>query len=178
MHVFLEGVPLHDVWAVDLPRPREPVTLAAFHSRLFQDGHLGRLPAPARALFALRFALGRAFRLEREPANVAATSFAGRLTDEDRARSSTVAGTPDGLFRVVYRFENEALTEVQNRTVHGALGTALVERDDGYRFYMAVYVVKNAWITPLYMALIDPFRRWIIYPAMLKDICKTWLTFA
>jgi hypothetical protein len=26
----------------------------------------------------------------------------------------------------------------------------------------------------LYMGLIDPFRKWIIYPAMLKTIRATW----
>jgi len=38
------------------------------------------------------------------------------------------AGAPEGLFRVVYRFENEQLLEVQNRTVHAAALSALVER--------------------------------------------------
>jgi len=37
-----------------------------------------------------------------------------------------------------------------------------------------VYVCKAGWITPVYMALIDPFRRWIIYPAMLKNIRAIW----
>jgi hypothetical protein len=37
-----------------------------------------------------------------------------------------------------------------------------------------VYVGKTGWITPVYMALIDPFRRWIIYPAMLKNIRAIW----
>ena len=27
VHGFLAGVPLHDVWAVDLPRPRSGITL-------------------------------------------------------------------------------------------------------------------------------------------------------
>jgi hypothetical protein len=36
---------------------------------------------------------------------------------QDRARSFVMAGTPEGLFRVVYRFENEQLLEIQNRTV-------------------------------------------------------------
>jgi hypothetical protein len=38
------------------------------------------------------------------------------------------------LFRVVYRFENEQLLEVINRTVHGAALTALVETASAYRF--------------------------------------------
>jgi hypothetical protein len=45
---------------------------------------------------------------------------------------------------------------------------------DSYRFYFAVYVRQRTWITPFYMGLIDPFRKWIIYPSMLKTIRATW----
>jgi hypothetical protein len=128
----------------------------------------------ARALFSLRFFLGRIFRLEAEPNDALTASLGSRLTAEDRARSSVVPGTREGLFRVVYRFENEQLLEVQNRTVHAAALSALAESADSYRFYFAVYVCQRSWITPLYMGLIDPFRRWIIYPALLKKIRATW----
>ena len=30
VHAFLAGVPLHDVWAVDLPQPRAGITLDEF----------------------------------------------------------------------------------------------------------------------------------------------------
>ena len=78
------------------------------------------------------------------------------------------------MFRIVYRFENEQLVEIQNRTVHAAALSALAEKADGYRFYFAVYVRPQTWITPLYMGLIDPFRRWVIYPALLKKIRADW----
>src|SRR3984893_10549775 len=67
VHTFLAGVPLHDVWAVDLPHPRERVTLAEFQRLTRQRRTIGRLPASTRALFGLRFFLGRIFRLEGEP---------------------------------------------------------------------------------------------------------------
>jgi hypothetical protein len=177
VHTFLVGVPLHDVWAVDLPRPRELVTLAEFHAAESQHRGIGRFPAPARLLFRLRFFLGRIFRLEAEPKGTGATSFAARLTPEDRARSLVEAGTPNGLLRVVYRFENELLLELHNRTAHAAAVSALAGTAEGYRFYLAVYVARASWITPLYMALIDPFRRWIVYPAMLNNIRAAWLEF-
>src|SRR5258708_8130995 len=173
VHRLLADVPLSDVWVVDLPRHRDGVTLSEFLRRASQDG-INRLPPVARALFRLRLFLGRIFRLEAEPKDALATSFASRLTPEDRARSFVVPGTPEGLFRVVYRFENEQLLEIQNRTVHAAALSALAERADSYRFYFAVYVRRRAWITPFYMGLIDPFRKWIIYPAMLKTIRATW----
>jgi hypothetical protein len=76
VHTFLAGVPLHDVWAVDLPHTRERVTLAEFNPLASKGPGIGRLPASARALFALRFFLGRIFRLEAEPKGAPATSFA------------------------------------------------------------------------------------------------------
>jgi hypothetical protein len=180
VHTFLADVPLHDVWAVDLPAHRDGVTLSEFLRRTSQcgldtsDAEIIGLPPVARTLFRLRFFLGRVFRLEAEPKDALAASFGSRLTAEDRARSFVVSGTPEGLFRVVYRFENEQLLEIQNRTVHGAALSALAERADSYRFYFAVYVRQTTWITPFYMGLIDPFRKWIIYPALLKKIRATW----
>ncbi len=175
VHTFLADVPLHDVWAVDLPTHRDGVTLSEFLRRTSQgDAEINRLPPVARALMRLRLFLGRIFRLEAEPKDALTASFGSRLTAEDRARSFVVSGTPEGLFRVVYRFENEQLLEIQNRTVHAAALSALAKRADSYRFYFAVYVCQRTWITPFYMGLIDPFRRWIIYPAMLKTIRATW----
>jgi len=174
VHSFLADVPLHDVWAVDLPAHRDGVTLSEFLRRVTSQDEINRLPPVARALFRLRFFLGRIFRLEAEPKDALAASFGSRLTAEDRARSFVVSGTPEGLFRVVYRFENEQLLEIQNRTVHAAALSALAKRADSYRFYFAVYVRQRTWITPFYMGLIDPFRRWIIYPALLKKIRATW----
>jgi hypothetical protein len=180
VHTFLADVPLHDVWAVDLPTHRKGVTLSAFLRRANQDvcdpadAEVIRLPPVARALFRLRFFLGRILGLETEPKDAVAASFGSRLTPEDHVRSLVASGTPEGLFRVVYRFENEQLLEIQNRTVHAAALSALAERADSYRFYFAVYVRQRTWITPLYMGLIDPFRKWIIYPALLKRIRATW----
>ena len=173
VHTLLADVPLHDVWAVDLPTHRGGVTLSEFLRRTSQCG-TNRLPSLARALIRLRLFLGRIFQLEAEPKDAVAVSFGSRLTPEDRARSLVVSGTPEGLFRVVYRFENEQLLEIQNRTVHAAALSALAERAGSYRFYFAVYVRQRTWITPFYMGLIDPFRKWIIYPAMLKSIRATW----
>lgn len=173
VHTFLADVPLHDVWAVDLPKHRDAVTLSEFLCQASQGG-INRFPPAARALIRLRLFLGRIFRLEAEPEDALAASFASRLTPEDRARSFVVSGTPEGMFRVVYRFENEQLLEIQNRTVHAAALSTLAKRADSYRFYFAVYVRQITWITPFYMSLIDPFRKWIIYPAMLKTIRATW----
>src|SRR5260370_39574243 len=183
VHTSLADVPLHDVWAVDLPTHRDGVTLCEFLRRASQDGcdaadaeinEINRFPPVARALIRLRLLLGRIFRLEAEPKDAVAASFGSRLTAGDRARSFVVSGTREGLFRIVYRFENEQLLEIQNRTVRAAALSALAERADSYRFYFAVYVRQSRWITPFYMGLIDPFRKWIIYPAILRKIRASW----
>lgn len=173
VHTFLADVPLHDVWAVDLPTHRNGITLSEFLRWGGQHGIDG-FPLAARALFRFRLFLGRVFRLEDEPNDAEAASFGSRLTVEDRARSLVAPGTPEGMFRVVYRFENEQLLEIQNRTVHAAALSALSERADSYRFHFAVYVRQRKWITPFYMGLIDPFRKRIIYPAMLREIRAIW----
>jgi hypothetical protein len=96
------------------------------------------------------------------------------LTDPDQSKSLAAAGTRDGFFRVIYRFENEQLVELINRTAHAAALTALVETATGYRFYLGVYVRSVGPFTPLYLALIDPFRKLIVYPSLLRSVRARW----
>jgi hypothetical protein len=172
VHAFLAGVPLHDAWVIDLPRSRGGITLDEFlrvaNGRLFT-------PSPAvRALLNVRFFVGRLFGWDRTPSTTGAETFADRLTAADRARSLAPAGVRDGLFRVVYRFENEQLVELINRTAHAAALSTLVETASTYRFYFAVYVRSVCQLTPVYMALIDPFRKLIVYPSLLRGVYASW----
>ena len=171
-HTFLAGVPLHDAWAVDLPRWRTGVTLDDFLAAARQ----GLLtPSPlVRVLLGIRFFVGRLFRWDAEPAATKWETFASRLTDADRSRSVVSAGARDGYFRVIYRFENEQLVELINRTAHAAALTALVETATAYRFYLGVYVHNVGPLTPLYMALIDPVRRLVVYPSLLRGVLAKW----
>jgi hypothetical protein len=180
VHTFLADVPLHDVWAVTCLCTATALSFLNFYAGRFRTDPTPPMLRPtdfrlvARALFRLRFFLGRIFRLDSEPKDALAASFGSRLTAKDRDRSVVVSGTPEGLFHVVYRFENEQLLEIHNRTVHGAALSALAKRANGYRFYFAIYVRQRTCITPFYRRLIDPFRKWIIYPALLKRIRTTW----
>lgn len=173
VHTLLADVPLHDVWVVELPRVRPGITLEAFR-RSARDGFF--TPSPAvRALLKLRFFVGRLLGWDRGRAEViSAEAFANRLTPADRAASLAPAGRKDGAFRVVYRFENEQLVELINRTAHAAALSALVETGISYRFYFAVYVRNVGRLTPLYMAAIDPFRKLIVYPSLLRSVRATW----
>jgi len=172
VHGFLAGVPLHDVWAVDLPRTRSGITLDEF-SRIAS----ARLCTPSpvvRALVNIRLFVGRLLGWDHEPASSAGETFAKRLTTADRSKSLVSAGTREGLFRVVYRFENEQLLELINRTAHAAALSALVETANTYRFYFGVYVRSVSRFTPIYMALIDPFRKLVVYPSLLRTVRAKW----
>jgi uncharacterized protein DUF2867 len=172
VHDFLAGVPLHDVWAVDLPRLRSGVTLEQFLRAA--GGSPFTLTPVVRALLAARFFVGRLLGWDREPAAAVRETFASRLTTADLSKSLAPPGTPEGFFRIVYRFENEQLLEVINRTAHAAALSALVETANAYRFYFGVYVRSVGRCTPVYMALIDPLRKRIVYPSLLRGVRRTW----
>jgi hypothetical protein len=172
VHKFLAGVPLHDVWAINLPHTRSGITLDDF---IAATRHSSPEASPVvRMLLGIRFFVGRVFGWDREPAAAASETFSTRLTAADRSKSLAPAGTRDGLFCVVYRFENEQLLELANRTAHAAAVSALVETADSYRFYFGVYVRNISRFTPFYMAAIDPFRRLIVYPSLLRSVRATW----
>lgn len=173
VHAFLAGVPLHDVWAVDLPRMRSGITLDEF---LRAAGGRPFTPSPVvRALLTIRFFVGRLLGWDREPDATSRETFATRLTTADLSKTLAPAGTREGVFRVVYRFENEQLLEVINRTAHAAAVSALVETANAYRFYFGVYVRSVDRLTPVYMAFIDPFRKSIVYPSLLRSVRTTWI---
>ena len=175
VHSFLADVPLHDVWAIDLPHTRPGITLDEFSRTAGAGAHPFKDSGVTLALVKLRLFLGRLFGWDREPPANAWESFATRLTAADRAKSLAPAGKREGLvFRVVYRFENEQLLELINRTAHAAALSALVETADAYRFYFGVYVQSVSRFTPVYMALIDPFRKLIVYPSLLRSVRANW----
>jgi Protein of unknown function (DUF2867) len=184
VHALLVGVPLHDVWSVDLPRWRSGVTLEEFlrttsNSKVdtcgcFESSAPFTLSPIVRILLNFRFYVGRSFGWDREPGATRWNTFATRLNQTDRSRSLVAAGTRDGFFRVIYRFENEQLVELINRTAHAAALSTLVETMTAYRFYFAVYVQSVNRFTPFYISLIDPFRKLIVYPSLLRSIRARW----
>ncbi|MGB5696946.1 MAG: DUF2867 domain-containing protein [Polyangiales bacterium] len=173
VHAFLGDVPLHDVWRVELgPRADDPDirdVRAILSEELFAS-----LNPIVRGLFALRACLGRVFQWDAERPDRSSQSYEPRLTEEDRETSLEPPGKADGPFRVLYVFPAEALHEAINRTVHAFLCLALVPSDEGYELYWATYVRPGKALTRLYMALIDPFRRWVVYPSVLHRIQRAW----
>ena len=165
-HTLLHDVPLHDVWVIDLDGGGPGRTMADVDG-VIDPGRMS-LPRAVRGLFALRFALGRVFRLDTPREERFDTSYMQRLTDDDRARTLVPPGTRRGIFRLLYLFADESASETRNATVHAFLVMALRPRAGGYRLYWAIYVKPVGRVTAAYMALIDPFRRAIIYPAIIR----------
>jgi len=173
VHAILEHVPPRDVTAVDLPGGGPGRTLSDVRA-LISTGDLLSASPLARALFALRLWLGRVFGWDRPRHAPPQTSYLSRVPTTLQARSVVQPGTIERGFRLLYLIEHESLAEIRNATVHAFLCAALCERRGGYRLYWAVYVKPSSWLTPVYMALIEPFRRFIVYPAMLGRVRRAW----
>lgn len=172
VHELLKDVPLRDVTVVDLPGGGSGRTVADAR-RLFHDSSQMQ-SAPVRALFELRRVLGKVFGWDAKT-STPVSSFTNRLSEDQRARSLTPPGSMDGPFRLVYDFPLESLGEIRNATVHAFACSTLQPRAGGYRFYLAVYVADVSPLTPVYMAVIEPFRRFIVYPAMMRRLRAAWV---
>lgn len=169
-HELLRNVPLYDVSIVDLPGGGNGRSVADIRA-------LQSAARPSRivsAFFGLRRLLGRAFgwdRVQMRPED----SLLPRLSERDRTDSEIPPGTPDGPFRLLYQFPGEALSEIRNATVQGYVCLALAPVAAGYRLYFAVYVLPVSRLTRPYLMAIEPFRRFLVYPAMLGRIRRAWI---
>ncbi len=173
-HSLLADVPLHDVWRVALPCDDPSCTMQEVRSVLEAVRKSQPLNPPVRALFALRSLLGRVFRWDGPVSEPQGWSFQTRLTEADRQQSIVEPGTLDGPFSVLYVHQREAVNEIRNSTVHAFLVWALEPAPNGYQLFWAIHVLPvSAWTKP-YLALIDPFRRWLVYPALLRRIHEGW----
>jgi hypothetical protein len=172
-HALLRDVPLHDVWAIPLHGGGPDRSIEDARAIFFGDRR--PLNFALRGLFALRWALGRAFGWDDERHDPPSGSYLGRLSEADHAQSRVPPGTREGPFRVLYVFGEEGLSEIRNATVHGFLALALTPSPAGYTLYMAIYVKPVSRFTTVYMALIDPFRRFIVYPALGRRAQQRWL---
>jgi hypothetical protein len=175
VHSFLAGVPLRTLERVELPGGREGITIEEIGGVVGFGGEVEMEVGPVtQTLFRLRTSIGRVLRWDEAKDLLESVSFISRLNEEDRARSLIIPGKPVGISRILYQFENETLGEIINRTVHCFWLMATERTASGYALWFAVYVKKLNWFTPIYMALISPLVKWIIYPAMLRGVRQRW----
>jgi hypothetical protein len=123
-----------------------------------------------RALFALRWKLGELFGWD-EP--VGAPSLRERLPQDLRERPGPeFSALP---FTSLYMTGDEFAAEIANRTMQGVMHIGWVpDGQGGYGAQMAVLVKPNGLPGRAYMAAIRPFRRLIVYPAMLSEAGRNW----
>jgi hypothetical protein len=169
---------LEDVWALpvhggaeDFPRLLE--VMASL--RPAQKG------SPAiRVLFGVRRCLGSWFgwddAAERPIPGKDEVSLASRLPEDLRGTTSGL-DFGSGPFAPLYRADTEFAAELSNQTVHGVMHLAWVDRGEGrYQGQMAVYVKPRGRLGKRYMTLIAPFRHWVVYPALMRQIERAWNT--
>lgn len=102
------------------------------------------------------------------------TTLAGRLPGDLRG---TVVDMDFGSlpFVPLYRTNDEMAAEVSNQTVHGVVHVGWADQGDSrHQGQMAVYVKPRGLFGRAYMALIKPFRYWIVYPALMRQFEQRW----
>jgi hypothetical protein len=146
---------------------------------------------PARVLWRLRDRLGGWFGLGRiaVPIDRGGDTAAGKLPIPGTNETSLTERLPADLrhtaadlqfdsvpFAPLYRTADEFAAEMSNRTVHSVMHLAWVDQGAGrYQGQMAVYVKPRGWLGKAYMALITPFRYWVVYPALMREIERAWM---
>jgi hypothetical protein len=135
-----------------------------------------------RALFSIRWRVGGWFGWDDAPRPLAIpddteSSLSARLP-EDLRNSATgldLHSTTARRFSPLYRTDVEWAAEISNRTVHGVMHLAWVEKGEGlYQGQMGVYVKPRGRFGAAYMAAIAPFRHRVVYPALMRQIERAW----
>lgn len=137
VNTLLSDVPIHDVWVFHLQGGGDGRTLADVLALTAQQ-RPGDVNTMVAALVGLRMLAGGVFGWDAERHFDLSSSYISRLSPEDRARSLEEPGTRHGLFRTLYRFENESLAELMNATAHAFFCVALEPSADGYTLCWAI----------------------------------------
>lgn len=173
-HSYFSDVPIYDVWRVALPGVERSCTMLDIRATVRRMA--AELPpgSAVRSLFALRWFIGRLLRWDAPDAIPSDWSWRRRLAARDLEATLVPTGTLDGPFSVLYVHTSEAVSEIRNRTVHAFLVFAIEPAPDGHVGYFAIHVLPVSALTRPYLALIKPFRQWIVYPSLLRRFHEAW----
>jgi hypothetical protein len=173
IHDLAKGFQVLDVWA--LPTPGGADDFAQLVD-LWSTFDPGRSSPVVRALFTIRWTLGRVLGLDRADTGLGARveTLRDRLPDGLRDVPTNLA-RDRSPFSPLYLTDDEFAMEIANQTVHGVLHVGWVpDGAGGFRGQMAVLVRPNGALGVAYMAAIAPFRHLIVYPLMMRDIGRSW----
>jgi hypothetical protein len=171
IHEITKDFDVLDVWA--LPTPGGPDDFPQL-VRLMATFDPSETSAVVRALFAMRWMIGRAFGLDRRE-----TGLGTRVRSLRNRLPADLADTPSDfdahLFTPLYVTDDEFALEIANQTMHGVMHVGWVpDGTGGYRGQMAVLVRPNGVLGVAYLAAIAPFRHLVVYPLMMRDIGRAW----
>jgi len=169
---LLADVPLHDAWAVDLKGHPSP-TLEDL-ATAYRGGSPFQATPAVLGLGLLRGVAGFVLGWDDPQWSDVNASFVHRLSESDRRGSTTEPGTILGIWRVLYAFPREGVVETINGTAHVAVAATIGEGPTGPRLFLSFRVREVNWTTPFYMRLIDPARRYFVYPFLLRQFAHTW----
>lgn len=173
IHDIAKDFQVLDVWA--LPTPGGADDFAQLVD-LWSTFDPGRSSPVVRALFTIRWTLGRVLGLDRADTGLGARveTLRDRLPDDLRDAPANLA-RDRSPFSPLYLTDDEFAMEIANQTVHGVLHVGWVpDGAGGFRGQMAVLVRPNGALGVAYMAAIAPFRHLIVYPLMMRDIGRSW----
>jgi Protein of unknown function (DUF2867) len=171
IHEIAKGFRVLDVWALPTPGGSEDFPRLVQLMATFDPAETSPV---VRALFAVRWALGRVFRLDRQD-----TGLGTRVRSLRERLPADLTDTPTGydshLFTPLYVTDDELALETANQTVHGIMHIGWVpDEAGGYRGQMAILVKPNGALGVGYLAAIAPFRHLVVYPLMMRDIGRAW----
>ncbi|HVF05992.1 MAG TPA: DUF2867 domain-containing protein [Frankiaceae bacterium] len=167
---------LLDVWALPVEGERDEFgRVLDVGLRSFDPAGTG---GAARALFAVRDRIGAVLGWDdakpRPIPGCRETTLRERLPAH-LAGSADGAKLGDSGFTPLYRTADEWAAEISNATVHGVLHLTWVDRGDGrHRAHLAVYVLPRGRLGAAYLKAIEPFRHYVVYPALLKHVGAVW----
>jgi hypothetical protein len=171
IHAIASGFALEDVWALPAAGGPEDFHRVVEHVCSLDAEHGG--PAVVRLLWAIRWRVGGLLGWDGDDAGTGTrvASLRDRVPEDLRA---TVAARGDAFahlpFDPLYETRDEFAAEIANRTMHGVMHLGWVDRGDGtFRAQIAVLVRPNGAAGKAYMLAIRPFRRLLVYPAMLRS---------
>jgi len=174
IHELAPDFTLEDVWA--LPTPGDQGELPRLIEAIFGGDFPKGAPLVVRLLWDARWKLGALFGWDDEKDGFGArvSPLRERLGSAPQAKQSCTV-TDLAPFSLVYQLDDEFAAEMANRTVHTVMHLGWVpDGSGGYRGQMAVLVKPNGRFGSLYLAGIAPFRRLLVYPALLHRIQRQW----
>jgi hypothetical protein len=128
-----------------------------------------------RWLFAIRWRLGELLGWDDPALATEARSATLRERLPVDLRTTAVPEFAALPFNALYVLDDEFAAETANRTMHGVMHLGWVpDGAGGFHGQMAVLVKPNGLMGTAYMATIRPFRRLIVYPALMAQIERAW----